>query len=86
VRPHLRHTSRLTGRPDGTQPALVLEGAPSSDNIFYQLCPTFLLLPLVACDDRDDHRPANRSLPAPRLVIELVAWAREAPEIKSGRQ
>ena len=30
------------------QAALVLEGAPVSDNIFYRLCPTFLLLPLVA--------------------------------------
>ena len=27
--------------------ALVLEGAPSSDNIFYRLCPDFLLVPLV---------------------------------------
>jgi KUP system potassium uptake protein len=26
---------------------LVLEGAPSGDNIFYRLCPSFLLLPLV---------------------------------------
>jgi KUP system potassium uptake protein len=30
------------------QAALVLDGAPSSDNIFYRLCPSFLLLPLVA--------------------------------------
>src|SRR5271170_6432847 len=29
------------------QTALVLAGAPSSDNIFYRLCPPFLLLPLV---------------------------------------
>ena len=29
------------------QAALVLEGAPVSDNIFYRLCPSFLLLPLV---------------------------------------
>jgi K+ transporter len=29
------------------QAALVLEGAPSSDNIFYRLCPSFLLLPLI---------------------------------------
>jgi KUP system potassium uptake protein len=29
------------------QAALVLEGAPSSDNIFYRLCPSFVLLPLV---------------------------------------
>src|ERR1700723_2078023 len=29
------------------QAALVLEGAPSSDNIFYRLCPSVLLLPLV---------------------------------------
>jgi KUP system potassium uptake protein len=29
------------------QAALVLEGAPTSDNIFYRLCPSFLLLPLV---------------------------------------
>ena len=29
------------------QAALVLDGAPISDNIFYRLCPTFLLLPLV---------------------------------------
>jgi KUP system potassium uptake protein len=29
------------------QAALVLAGAPSSDNIFYRLCPSFLLLPLV---------------------------------------
>jgi KUP system potassium uptake protein len=29
------------------QAALVLAGAPISDNIFYRLCPTFLLLPLV---------------------------------------
>jgi KUP system potassium uptake protein len=29
------------------QAALVLAGAPSSDNIFYRLCPPFLLLPLV---------------------------------------
>jgi KUP system potassium uptake protein len=29
------------------QAALVLEGAPISDNIFYRLCPSFLLLPLV---------------------------------------
>jgi KUP system potassium uptake protein len=30
------------------QAALVLEGAPVSDNVFYRLCPSFLLLPLVA--------------------------------------
>jgi KUP system potassium uptake protein len=30
------------------QAALVLEGAPTSDNIFYRLCPSFLLFPLVA--------------------------------------
>jgi KUP system potassium uptake protein len=29
------------------QAALVLDGAPISDNIFYRLCPPFLLLPLV---------------------------------------
>lgn len=29
------------------QGALVLEGAPVSDNIFYRLCPSFLLLPLI---------------------------------------
>jgi KUP system potassium uptake protein len=29
------------------QAALVLAGAPVSDNIFYRLCPSFLLLPLV---------------------------------------
>jgi KUP system potassium uptake protein len=29
------------------QAALVLDGAPISDNIFYRLCPAFLLLPLV---------------------------------------
>ena len=29
------------------QAALVLEGAPVSDNIFYLLCPSFLLLPLI---------------------------------------
>jgi KUP system potassium uptake protein len=29
------------------QAALVLEGSPTSDNIFYRLCPSFLLLPLV---------------------------------------
>ena len=29
------------------QAALVLEGAPISDNIFYRLCPSFLLLPLI---------------------------------------
>jgi KUP system potassium uptake protein len=29
------------------QAALVLAGAPHSDNIFYRLCPSFLLLPLV---------------------------------------
>jgi KUP system potassium uptake protein len=29
------------------QAALVLAGAPISDNIFYRLCPSFLLLPLV---------------------------------------
>jgi KUP system potassium uptake protein len=29
------------------QAAIVLDGAPISDNIFYRLCPTFLLLPLV---------------------------------------
>src|SRR6202521_3025268 len=29
------------------QAALVLEGAPSSDNIFYRLCPSFLLIPLI---------------------------------------
>jgi KUP system potassium uptake protein len=29
------------------QAALVLDGAPTSDNIFYQLCPSFLLLPLI---------------------------------------
>jgi len=27
--------------------ALVLDGAPISDSIFYRLCPTFLLRPLV---------------------------------------
>jgi K+ transporter len=27
------------------QAALVLEGAPSSDNIFYRLCPSFLMAP-----------------------------------------
>jgi KUP system potassium uptake protein len=30
------------------QAALVLEGAPTSDNIFYRLCPPALLVPLVA--------------------------------------
>ncbi len=29
------------------QVALVLEGAPTTDNIFYRLCPSFLLVPLV---------------------------------------
>src|SRR5216683_6712152 len=29
------------------QAALVLEGAPVSDNIFYRLCPSFVLLPLI---------------------------------------
>ena len=29
------------------QAALVLEGAPTSDNIFYQLCPPWLLIPLL---------------------------------------
>jgi KUP system potassium uptake protein len=29
------------------QTALVLDGAPVSDNIFYRLCPSFLLLPLI---------------------------------------
>ena len=29
------------------QTALVLDGAPISDNIFYRLCPSFLLLPLI---------------------------------------
>jgi KUP system potassium uptake protein len=29
------------------QAALVLEGAPTSDNIFYRLCPSVLLIPLV---------------------------------------
>jgi len=29
------------------QAALVLEGAPVSDNIFYRLCPSFLLVPLI---------------------------------------
>src|SRR6516162_2757222 len=29
------------------QAALVLDGAPISDNIFYRLCPTLLLVPLV---------------------------------------
>src|ERR1700737_4755832 len=29
------------------QSAIVLEGAPSADNIFYRLCPSFLLVPLV---------------------------------------
>ena len=29
------------------QAALVLEGAPTADNIFYRLCPPFMLLPLV---------------------------------------
>ena len=29
------------------QAALVLEGSPVSDNIFYRLCPPFLLLPLI---------------------------------------
>ncbi len=29
------------------QAALVLEGAPTSDNVFYRLCPSFLLIPLV---------------------------------------
>jgi KUP system potassium uptake protein len=29
------------------QAALVLEGAPVSDNIFYRLCPSYLLLPLI---------------------------------------
>jgi len=29
------------------QAALVLDGAPISDNIFYRLCPSFLLLPLI---------------------------------------
>src|SRR5262249_16171019 len=31
----------------GGQAAIVRGGAPVSDNIFYRLCPTFLLLPLV---------------------------------------
>jgi KUP system potassium uptake protein len=29
------------------QGALVLEGAPTADNIFYRLCPPFMLVPLV---------------------------------------
>jgi KUP system potassium uptake protein len=29
------------------QAAIVLDGAPTADNIFYQLCPTPLLMPLV---------------------------------------
>src|SRR5258707_6791159 len=29
------------------QAALVLQGEPSSDNLFFRLCPSFLLLPLV---------------------------------------
>jgi KUP system potassium uptake protein len=29
------------------QAALVLEGAPTADNIFYRLCPPFMLVPLV---------------------------------------
>jgi KUP system potassium uptake protein len=29
------------------QAALVLEGAPTADNIFYRLCPQFLIAPLV---------------------------------------
>ena len=34
-------------QPAQMEAALVLAGAPSSDNIFYRLCPPFLLLPLV---------------------------------------
>jgi KUP system potassium uptake protein len=30
------------------QAALVLEGAPTTDNIFYRLCPSLLLMPLIA--------------------------------------
>jgi KUP system potassium uptake protein len=30
------------------QAAIVLQGAPASENVFYRLCPSFLLLPLVA--------------------------------------
>jgi KUP system potassium uptake protein len=30
------------------QAAIVLQGAPTSDNVFYRLCPSFLILPLVA--------------------------------------
>ena len=29
------------------QTALLLDGAPVSDNIFYRLCPSFLLVPLI---------------------------------------
>ncbi len=29
------------------QAALVLDGAPTSDNIFYRLCPSFMLVPLI---------------------------------------
>jgi K+ transporter len=32
---------------DAGQPALVLEGAPTTDNFFYRLCPPFILVPLV---------------------------------------
>jgi hypothetical protein len=46
------------------QAALVLEGAPTSDNIFYRLCPSALLIRSLCSRPSPRSSPASRSLPA----------------------
>src|SRR5258708_38617934 len=56
------------------QAALLLEGAPSSDNIFYRLCPSFLLVPLVVLATIAtiiaSHSIITRAFSMPRLAIQ----------------
>jgi KUP system potassium uptake protein len=45
------------------QSAIVLEGTPTTDNIFYRLCPEPLLIPFVVWPRLRPLSPVNRSLP-----------------------
>jgi KUP system potassium uptake protein len=47
------------------QAAIVLEGVPTSDNIFFRLCPSFALLPLSYWRPSPRSSPASRSSPVP---------------------
>ena len=47
------------------RPRIVLDGAPTDDNIFYRLCPAPLLMPLVVLATIATSSPASPSSPAP---------------------